>query len=143
MSEISINDHGLVEDMQKLVENFNADTYDYIKKEGLHLRKNVARSFAAETNVRKKSHKSLGKTTSYKQEVVVTGNELSVDIWASSPQFHLVERGHALVDKNGNTVGAGFVPGKFIMEREKKKFVDQFQKETRAYVERMLKKHNL
>lgn len=142
MSEISINDHGLVEDMQKLVENFNADTYDYVKKEGLHLRKNVARSFAAETNVRNTS-KSLGKTTSYKQEVVVTGKELSVDIWASSPQFHLVERGHALVDKNGNTVGSGYVPGKFIMEREKGKFVDQFQKETRAYVERMLKKHNL
>ena len=142
MSEISFNDHGLAEDMQKLVERFNADTYDYVKKEGLHLRKNVAQSFAAETDVRD-TRKSLGKTTSYKQEVVVTGKELSVDIWASSPQFHLVERGHALVDKNGDTVGAGFVPGKFIMEREKGKFVDQFQRETRAYVERMLKKHNL
>lgn len=142
MSEISFDDHGLMEDMQKLVENFNADTYDHVKKEGLHLRKNVARSFAAETDVRN-TRKSLGKTTSYKQEVVVTGKELSVNIWASSPQFHLVERGHALIDKNGNTVGAGFVPGKFIMEREKNKFVEQFRSETRAYVERMLKKHNL
>lgn len=142
MSEISFNDHGLMEDMQKLVENFNADTYDHVKKEGLHLRKNVAQSFAAETHIRG-TRKSLGKTTSYKQEVVVTGKELSVNIWASSPQFHLVERGHALTNKNGDTLGSGYVPGKFIMEREKKKFVDQFQKETRAYVERMLKKHNL
>ena len=68
MSEISFNDHGLVEDMQKLAERFNADTYDYVKKEGLHLRKNVAQSFAAETDVRD-TRKSLGKTTSYKQEV--------------------------------------------------------------------------
>lgn len=140
MSEISFNDHGLVEDMQKLVENFNADTYNHVKKEGLHLRKNVAQSFAAETDVRD-TRKSLGRTTSYKQEVVVAGKELSVDIWASSQHFHLVERGHVLTNKNGDTMG--YVPGKFIMEREKGKFVDQFQKETRAYVERMLKKHNL
>lgn len=60
-----------------------------------------------------KDHKNkLNK--SWKSEVKgFSGEDLSMDIWSTSPHFHLVDRGHKLVGKNG--VVLGFVQGKHFL----------------------------
>lgn len=60
-----------------------------------------------------KNHKNkLNK--SWKSEVKgFSGEDLSMDIWSTSPHFHLVDRGHKLVGKNG--VVLGFVQGKHFL----------------------------
>jgi hypothetical protein len=51
---------------------------------------------------------------SWKSEVKgFSGEALSMDIWSTSPHFHLVDRGHKLVGKNGTTLG--FVQGKHFL----------------------------
>ena len=51
---------------------------------------------------------------SWKSEVKgFSGEALSMDIWSTSPHFHLVDRGHKLVGKNGAVLG--FVQGKHFL----------------------------
>jgi len=42
------------------------------------------------------------------------GEDLTCDIWSTSPHFHLVDRGHVIKDKKGNV--RGFVQGKHFLE---------------------------
>lgn len=44
-----------------------------------------------------------------------SGETLSVEIWSNAPHFHLVDRGHKLVNKKGTAVG--FVQGKHFLEK--------------------------
>jgi hypothetical protein len=60
-----------------------------------------------------KDHKKKLKD-SWKSEVKgYTGAELSMDIWSTSPHFHLVDRGHVQKTKSGKVVG--FVQGKHFL----------------------------
>ncbi|WP_110955751.1 hypothetical protein [Anaerosinus massiliensis] len=43
-----------------------------------------------------------------------SGDDLKMNIWSTSPHFHLVDRGHKKVDKKGNAIG--FVQGKHFLE---------------------------
>jgi hypothetical protein len=61
----------------------------------------------------KDSKKKLNK--SWKSEVKgYTGTDLQVDIWSTSPHFHLVDRGHVQKTPNGKVTG--FVQGKHFLE---------------------------
>ena len=52
---------------------------------------------------------------SWKSEVKgYNGEDLQMDIWSTSPHFHLVDRGHIMKDRNGNV--KGFVQGKHFLE---------------------------
>lgn len=52
---------------------------------------------------------------SWKSEIKgYSGDELSMDIWSTSPHFHLVDRGHRQVDMHGNV--KGFVQGKHFLQ---------------------------
>ena len=61
----------------------------------------------------KDSKKKLNK--SWKSEVKgYTGTDLQVDIWSTSPHFHLVDRGHVQKTPSGKVTG--FVQGKHFLE---------------------------
>lgn len=51
---------------------------------------------------------------SWKSEVTgYKGEDLSLNIWSTSPHFHLVDRGHKQVTKSGKVIG--FVQGKHML----------------------------
>jgi hypothetical protein len=51
----------------------------------------------------------------------LVGSELETQVYSKSPHFHLVDRGHVIKDKKGNT--HGFVQGQHFLD----KTVDKFQ----------------
>lgn len=141
MSEFEIEDHGLAEDLLKVANMLPDDTYEFMAKEAKTFRKNVAQGFRDAVDT-KNTRKSLGKTSNYKQtlQFVPSGGVLA-EISATSPQFHLIERGHELVTHNGNHIG--FVPGYLVMDEEAKKFDSTFQDDSRKFVDSVLKKGNV
>jgi len=58
-------------------------------------------------------------------------------IWNSARHFHLVENGHNMVNKNGQTVG--FVPGKHIMEKTRNDYKDTVPDRFQEMVDDILK----
>ena len=68
-----------------------------------------------------------------------SGETLSVEIWSTAPHFHLVDRGHKVVNPKG--VPIGFVQGKHFLEKtaqeveatvvpgEMDKFLDEIAKQ--------------
>lgn len=141
MSELTIEDHGLADDLLKVANMLPDYTYEYMEKEAKTFRKNVAAGFRNVVNTRG-TKKSLGKMGSYKQSLqFVPNGGVRAEISATSPQFHLVERGHELLSHNGNHIG--FVPGYLVMDEESKKFEDTFQADTKKFVDTTLKKGNL
>lgn len=51
---------------------------------------------------------------SWKSKVDIDPMSMQVDIWSTSPHFHLVDRGHKIVDSKGKV--KGFVQGKHFLE---------------------------
>lgn len=140
--EISVDDHGLSEALIELSKTVPNDSYQFVSREGLHFRKNVAEGFqdAVDTDLAHK--KSLGATKNYKQEVRFEQGGVVADISATSPHFHLLERGHELISpKSGQNLG--FVPGYHVMDTERKKFEDTYQQDAETFVKKELKKGNL
>ena len=66
------------------------------------------------------------------------GKDLFVEFRSTSPHFHLVERGHRIVDKNGRDTGKR-VQGKFMVEQTALEYQKTFPKEVEKMVDRMLR----
>ena len=93
-----------------MANEFPATAEKHLKKIGNKFKK-IVKEKSPESG---KDHKKKLKD-SWKSEVKgYTGAELSMDIWSTSPHFHLVDRGHVQKDKNG--VAKGFVQGKHFLE---------------------------
>jgi hypothetical protein len=58
---------------------------------------------------------------SWKSEIEgYNASDLQYKLWSSAPHYHLVERGHAMVTKDGKTVG--FVQGTHFFDKTVKEF---------------------
>ena len=66
------------------------------------------------------------------------GKDLYVEFRSTSPHFHLVERGHKIVDKNGRDTGKR-VEGKFMVEQTVFEYQKAFPKEVEKMVDKLLK----
>ena len=66
------------------------------------------------------------------------GKDLYVEFRSTSPHFHLVERGHRIVDKNGRDTGKR-VQGKFMVEKTVLEYQKDFPKEVEKMVDQLLK----
>jgi len=66
------------------------------------------------------------------------GKDLYVEFRSTSSHFHLVERGHKIVDKNGRDTGKR-VSGKFMVEQTALEYQKEFPKEIEKMVDRLLK----
>ena len=67
-----------------------------------------------------------------------TGKDLYVEFRSTSPHFHLVERGHRIVDKKGRDTGKR-VEGKFMVEQTILEYQKEFPKEVEKMVDNLLK----
>ena len=66
------------------------------------------------------------------------GKDLYVEFRSTSPHFHLVERGHRIVDKNGRDTGKR-VQGKFMVEQTAIEYQKAFPKEVEKMVDNLLR----
>ena len=66
------------------------------------------------------------------------GKDLFVEFRSISPHFHLVERGHRIVDKNGRDTGKR-VQGKLMVEQTALEYQKAFPKEVEKMVDKMFK----
>ncbi len=66
------------------------------------------------------------------------GKDLYVEFRSTSPHFHLVERGHKVVDKNGRDTGKR-VQGKFMVEQTALEYQKSFPKEVEKMVDNLLR----
>lgn len=66
------------------------------------------------------------------------GKDLYVEFRSTSPHFHLVERGHKIVGKNGRDTGKR-VQGKFMVEQTALEYQKAFPKEVEKMVDNLLR----
>ena len=66
------------------------------------------------------------------------GKDLYVEFRSTSPHFHLVERGHRIVDKNGRDTGKR-VQGKFMVEQTALEYQKAFPKEVEKMIDKMFR----
>ena len=66
------------------------------------------------------------------------GKDLYVEFRSTSPHFHLVERGHKIVDKNCRDTGKR-VEGKHMVEQTALEYQKAFPKEVEKMVDKLLK----
>ena len=66
------------------------------------------------------------------------GKDLYVEFRSTSPHFHLVERGHRIVDKKGRDTGKR-VQGKFMVEQTALEYQKAFPKEVEKMADSLIK----
>ena len=66
------------------------------------------------------------------------GKDLYVEFRSTSPHFHLVERGHRIIDKNGRDTRKR-VQGKFMVEQTALEYQKAFPKEVEKMVDNLLR----
>ena len=66
------------------------------------------------------------------------GKDLYVEFRSTSPHFHLVERGHKIVDKNGRDTGKR-VAGRLMVEKTALEYQKAFPKEVEKMVDNLLR----
>lgn len=112
MSENGFDISGLDEyktNITALANEFPATCEKHLKKIGNKFKK-IVKDKSPDSGI---NHKKKLKD-SWKSEINgYTGAELSMDIWSTSPHFHLVDRGHVQKTKSGRVVG--FVQGKHFL----------------------------
>lgn len=67
-----------------------------------------------------------------------TGKDLYVEFRSTAPHFHLLERGHKVVDKNGKDTGKR-VNGKLMIEQTALEYQRAFPKEVEKMVDKLIK----
>lgn len=65
---------------------------------------------------------------SWKKKIEGYGRDIHADIYSTAPHFHLVDRGHKIVDKKGRE--KGFAQGKHFLQ----KTIDEQQDDLQEYM---------
>ena len=65
---------------------------------------------------------------SWKKKIEGYGKNIHADIYSTAPHFHLVDRGHKIIDKKG--LEKGFVQGKHFLQ----KTIDEQQDDLQEYM---------
>lgn len=128
----------LVQSLESLTRKYPDKAGDLLRKDGRELRKDIVKGARESTRTDSDNKKSLGKIGSYKvSQPQGIGTKQYVELSAKSPHFHLVEHGHNLVTKDGQTIG--FVQGKHFMERATKAYEGKMEKHVSNMVDELLK----
>lgn len=146
MAEVDITIKGLDEltaDLEKLIAKYPDKAGDLLKKNAKDFRKQYVkelRSTAKHKSGKKKALEKLANTKIYPLQGL--GQKQFVEIGATSPHFHLFERGHNLIIPWMPWV-SGYVEGRYVM----KKSIDELEKRLPEIADQMcdelLKEGNL
>ena len=85
----------------------------------------------------KEEHKHKLKKSYHLSQTKQAGTTLYVEFWNSSPHFHLIERGHRIVDKNGKV--HGFQPGVHMVEKSTEELNNEMPEELQKWLDEVYK----
>ncbi|AWZ50025.1 hypothetical protein C3495_14370 (plasmid) [Clostridiaceae bacterium 14S0207] len=134
MSDIEFKFNGLDEIMEefKEAERKVPDVSEKVLKKGM----NKARKLSKEKHNGKTGRKHIN--SSYKiLPIEFESDGMNIKMTNTRPNFHLVERGHRLVTKNGKEIG--FVQGKHMVERSMEEMEEEFPKMLKKEIKKILK----
>lgn len=152
----------LNEDLRKLMKKYPDKAGDLLRKNAKEFRKEYARnvqSTAIETSGKGKALELTRNTKIY--PVQGYGDKQYVEVGATSPHFHLFERGHDLYNphspeqkkqekkdknkknRNGKKVKAGRVAGRFVMQKSIDSYEDKLPEVAQRMYDELLKEGNL
>lgn len=116
-----------------VVKNYPYEAEKTLQKLGNRFRRAViTKTPVTEEKRRKKLSKS------YKTEIVGYKTDIQLNFWSNAPHFHLVERGHRNVGKNGRVYG--FTPGKRMVEKTVQEFESIMPEEAEKFVKKIVRK---
>lgn len=167
MDEVEITVTGLTElneDLRKLMQKYPDKAGDLLRKNAREFRKEYAhnvQSTAKQTTGKGKALELIRNTKVY--PVQGYGDRQYVEVGATSPHFHLFERGHELYnahmahvqksenykknkngkDKNRNKVRDGHVEGRFVMQKSIDSYEDKLPEVAQRMYDELLKEGNL
>ncbi len=143
-NSISFDVHGtedLAEALGALAKEYPDAAGELLEQNAKELRKKVAKK-AREMLHTNGTKRSLGRMGSYGASKAKNfGKNQYVEISAKSPHFHLLERGHELVDKKGNV--KGYVQGYHFMEKATQEFEEEMPEMVEKMVDQLLKESGL
>lgn len=122
-----------------LAENLEKQQKKHMKKQAQSLSKIIKQKI--KTRVKKKTGnllKSVKAGKVYKFE----GNE-SCRVYSSAPHAHLIEYGHRMLNKNGQSTKLDRVEGKYIFRDGKKEYEKTFKEETNKFIQDVVEKSGL
>lgn len=134
MSDYATNIDEFLRDIKQVANEFPIEAEKRIQKIGNKFKK-IIREKSPDSG--KESKRKLKKSWKSKIEGY-SGENLSCEIWSTSPHFHLQDRGHIQKDIKGNP--KRFIPGKHFLEaavqevestvapQEYQKFIDDIAK---------------
>jgi len=82
-------------------------------------------------------HKHKLKRSYHLSRVQQAGGTLYLEFWNSSPHFHLIERGHRIVGKNGAQYG--FQPGVHMVEQSVGELNEEMPEELEKWLDEVFK----
>jgi hypothetical protein len=71
------------------------------------------------------------------------GMNMEKDFRGTAPHFHLIENGHRLTDKNGKSVGKGWVPGYQIVKQARDEYAEKLPAEMQGLIDDIVKECGL
>ena len=127
----------LCDSLNKLAEKYPDRAGELLVINAKTLRKSVTKKVRERTKPKGKK-KSLARVGSYKiSKVQGYGADQYVEISATSPHFHLVERGHVQLNRKGEEIG--FVKGEHMMADAIKEANDEMPETIEKMVDELLK----
>ena len=108
----------ITEAMESIARKYPDKTGDFLRKQGYKTRGRVVREMRNAVDTNESNRASLGRVGNYSvSQPKGYGAGQYVELSARSPHYHLVERGHELLDRRtGNPVGKGWVQGYLVMD---------------------------
>lgn len=85
----------------------------------------------------KSEHKYKLKKSYHLSQTKQVGGTIYIEFWNSSPHFHLIERGHRIVDRNGKS--HGFKPGVHMVEKSTEELNEEMPEELEAWLDDVYK----
>ena len=145
MAEVDITFKGLDEltaDLERLISKYPDKAGELLKKNAKDFRKGYIKKVKATAKHKSGKSKSLVKTSNTKiYPLQGLGAKQVIEIGATSPHFHLFERGHNLIIPwLGHT---GFVEGRFCMKESIDEFEGKLPEIAQAMCDELLKEGNL
>lgn len=72
----------------------------------------------------------------YKTEIKGYGEYMQLNFWSNAPHFHLIERGHKNIAKDGREYG--FTPGIHMVERTVQEFEEVVPQEVEKFLDKVI-----
>ena len=145
MSDLDVEISGLEElqaSLKELTKVYPDKAGELLKKDALALRKEAVNNARNLTHTSSEHKRSLGKLSSFTvSQVQGLMADQYVEISAKSPHFHLVEKGHELKAKSGQTIG--FVQGVHYLEKAVSGYEGKFEEHISNMVDKLLKEGDL